>query len=681
MFLPLPRLDDRRWSDLVEDALATIPVEAPEWTDHNASDPGVTFAELFAWVAEMRVFQVDQIPAAFRRKLLALAGITSSPPAPARALLRFGGAAGAAPVRLPATLEVEGPGGLRYRIRDPLRVVPAALAELRSETAAGTRDLTGRWRRGEPFAPFGDDPTRGDAFVLGLDAALPVGVPVTIAVRAGDDRAAQGAQLAWEALVAGPRWRRLRPAAHELADGRIVLVVPEPMHDAGGRWLLRARIAAGAYDAAPELRDVAVNGAFAEQSVPAGELRWSIAPGATVVGTPRPGRAQRFELEIDRAGRLRRVAVTGGDAPRLFVLDYRPPSRLSSGSLAVEAARLPGSRGAPHHTVTLAAAPVDEPSVRVWTLEGTGRHARWRRWTLRSDLDASGPADAHAVLDATTGSVRFGDGGRGRVPPAAATLIATYRTTAAQAGGVDAGALDRVADGPHNRALLGGPVAVSVTNPAAGGGGAAAETLEHAEGRALEAATEVTRAVTAADVEWLARRTPGVRLARVAAFPNRHPGLPCVEAVGVITVLILPSLPASRPYPSTATRRAVAAQLERYRLAGTRFEVTGPVYTEVAVAARVRRRAGAPAAGLRDRIAAALATFFDPLRGGPGGDGWPFGRDVVRAEVLQVLDEVEGGEHVVDLELIGPGGRSCGDLCLGPMGLVAAGGHEIEVVA
>jgi hypothetical protein len=35
---------------------------------------------------------------------------------------------------------------------------------------------------------------------------------------------------------------------------------------------------------------------------------------------------------------------------------------------------------------------------------------------------------------------------------------------------------------------------------------------------------------------------------------------------------------------------------------------------------------------------------------------------------------------VLDLELLGASGISCGNLCLGPLGLVAAGRHEIEVV-
>ena len=68
------------------------------------------------------------------------------------------------------------------------------------------------------------------------------------------------------------------------------------------------------------------------------------------------------------------------------------------------------------------------------------------------------------------------------------------------------------------------------------------------------------------------------------------------------------------------------------------------------------------------------------LRGGPACTGWPFGRDVVRTEILQVVDDVAGIDHVVSLDLIGPDGASCGNLCLGPLELVDPAEHEIAVV-
>jgi hypothetical protein len=41
-----------------------------------------------------------------------------------------------------------------------------------------------------------------------------------------------------------------------------------------------------------------------------------------------------------------------------------------------------------------------------------------------------------------------------------------------------------------------------------------------------------------------------------------------------------------------------------------------------------------------------LRAFFDPLRGGPEDQGWPFGRDVYASEVYQVIEQTSGVDHV-----------------------------------
>lgn len=61
MPLNLPNLDDRRYEDLVDEARAMIPGLAPEWTDHNPSDPGITLIELFAYLTEMLIYRLNRI--------------------------------------------------------------------------------------------------------------------------------------------------------------------------------------------------------------------------------------------------------------------------------------------------------------------------------------------------------------------------------------------------------------------------------------------------------------------------------------------------------------------------------------------------------------------------------------------------------------------------------------------
>ena len=67
-------LDDRSYSDLVEEGLALLPSIAPEWTNFNAADPGITFLELFAYFTEMLIFQTGQLTELDMQAFLLLLG-------------------------------------------------------------------------------------------------------------------------------------------------------------------------------------------------------------------------------------------------------------------------------------------------------------------------------------------------------------------------------------------------------------------------------------------------------------------------------------------------------------------------------------------------------------------------------------------------------------------------------
>src|SRR5690606_2080215 len=89
MPLPAPNLDDRTFQDLVDEAKRRIPLYTPEWTNHNVSDPGVALIELFAWMSEMVLFRVNQVPDRLYTHFLNLVGIEQFPPSVARAGITF----------------------------------------------------------------------------------------------------------------------------------------------------------------------------------------------------------------------------------------------------------------------------------------------------------------------------------------------------------------------------------------------------------------------------------------------------------------------------------------------------------------------------------------------------------------------------------------------------------------
>jgi predicted phage baseplate assembly protein len=149
----------------------------------------------------------------------------------------------------------------------------------------------------------------------------------------------------------------------------------------------------------------------------------------------------------------------------------------------------------------------------------------------------------------------------------------------------------------------------------------------------------------------------------------------------MITLLILPDMPGPRPAPSRGLLSDVRSFLQPRRVIGTRVEVVGPRYLEVTVRASVKTLPAASKSAVQQDVVAALNGFFDPLKGGPAGTGWPFGRDVYRSEVMQVIDAVAGVDHLLTLDLIAEDcAPQCGNLCLRPTWLVAAGAHQIEVV-
>lgn len=72
MSIPLPNLDDRTYDDLVQEGLRLIPTYAPEWTNHNPSDPGITLIELFAYLTEMLNYRLNRVTDANKLAFLKL---------------------------------------------------------------------------------------------------------------------------------------------------------------------------------------------------------------------------------------------------------------------------------------------------------------------------------------------------------------------------------------------------------------------------------------------------------------------------------------------------------------------------------------------------------------------------------------------------------------------------------
>jgi predicted phage baseplate assembly protein len=737
MFVPLPNLDDRRWTDLVDEARSLIPVYAPAWTDYNESDPGITIMEMLAWIAESDIYRANRVPDAHTLAFLALIGVAPWPPAPAFAPVQFTLKSAAAPLLLPATTELDAtmldgkPGKLR--LRNQLSVLPATIAAIQIQSAGKFRDTTGDWMHGKPIAIFGSNPQPGDSLYLGFDgtfaagdilnlylgfqgdsasgaarrkiledlqsreqacvpwqtcgaqtvpatpAALPVLPPHHSATTVWEVQTQPGV---WQPLIANDDTRSATlsgPVSLTIAPPPAVLrtgAVAQPLR------YIRCRLASGSLDAAPVALRIMENTGEADQTSPLWE-QWSIAPGVVAIGAPAlPGQPSWLRFTFNAGGSVASLEFSSSavEAIRLVVLAYKPATAAQPGSITVEAMRVAAGTGAPNQLYSLTGPELSAHALEVYTIESGGAKA----WSAVGSFVASGPADLHYVTDAGAAEILFGDGQNGRVPPASSVVVAAARITNGAAGNAAANAVNALDAGPHNAALFDVAAASaklqSVGNPDAAAGGADPETIEHAEGRAALLVDKPERAVTLGDCEELALETPGTVLARAAAIANYCPGMQCYSAPGFITLVIVPFLPVGRPVPSAGLMSAVSAYLNRRRVIGTRIEVTGPEYLEVAVNASVKAATGQNKTTVGAAVTAALQSFLDPLGGGPDGTGWPLGRGVYISEILETIAKVPGVDHVVSLQLTAAGcGAQCGDICLDPLALAVSGSHGIQV--
>jgi hypothetical protein len=655
MSLPLPRLDSRTFEELVRGAVRTVPRRAPAWTDHNLHDPGITLVDLFSWLVESDLYRLDRTTPALLRTFLRHVGIEVAPALAARTQLELSGLA--VDTALPAGIHLcSADGSIVFEAVDALFVSSAQLIGLVAVHDGEAHDVGTLQAAGETWRPWGPVPEPGDVLEVRFDRPL-ASAPATVAL------------WAWTGNGAADWRERLRLIAeHASAVDAAAVTCPDG--------------AAGV----PDWQAHYGVHTIWEYLGPAG---W--APLADVVDETRAlsmSGPVRFTAPLDQ------VADGGAYPIRCRVVRGRfdcPPRLLRLGLNVVQAlhgARIDGeealgvSAGWAGQRLALRQRPPLPGSAAIRVEDGGGSVV----WTEAPDWDRVGPFDQVFVLDRERGEVMFGNGRVGAVPAADAQLFTTYAIGGGSAGNLAAGKVERGALDARNESLVPGWAALAATlqvlQPEAAFGGAEAETLRDAQARALARIEQVDRVVTIPDCEDLAARTPGVPVHAARAIAEHHPLLPCVDAAGCLTVVVVPRCPADRPEPSEAMLHAVRRWLLPRQLMAAELFVVAPTFAEVVVEATLVLEANTTAGDRAAQAAEALQAFLHPTRGGPDGNGWPVGRDVYRAEVLEVLQRLPDVAWVETLSIGLAGEKSlrCGDMPVCARDVVVSGAHRVEVI-
>ena len=666
MTLAVPKLDDRHFQDIVDEAKKRIPYYCKEWTNHNVSDPGITLIELFAWMTDMLLYRLNQVPDLHYIKFLEMLGVRLRPPIPARTPITFWlSAPHDIPVIIPSGTEVastqtENEPSMVFTTDINLQINPPKLGMILTLTTSdgakpSRREINLRRLEAgfEGIQVFSPAPRVGDSLCIGFENDL--------------SNHLLGFDLDFDSTFGAGINPKLPPYTWEASTG-----------EEGQPWVPC---------------EVEMDTTLGMNS--AGQIRIHVPKmGALQIGDNKffwvrvrvkeisPEEAERGMSKYTKTPMLRSLdaASWGGTVP-------------ATQSQQVRDEFLGRSDGSAGQRYQLKFTPVLErhPDESLFLRIENEPPQDWKEVPDFADVDSTARC---YTLDSTTGELRFGPAVRqsdstvklyGAIPARGANIFfSCYRYGGGERGNVMAGFI--------NTLKTSIPYVAKISNRQAASGGLDAETLEEAMLRAPAMMRSRDRAVSEADYEFLARQ----------AFPNAIGRVKCLQPratdggkvmPGQVYVLVVPHVAHAEGYLTPQQLELnpeiislLKAYLDERRMLTARLDVRSPAYQWVAVRVRLRASPGADVEKVQEEVLRRLYRFINPLTGGADGKGWPFDRALFVSDVYQCLQGTPNVQFIREVQMYRalPSGEIRGDPVETIEALahstIASGRHVIEWV-
>lgn len=678
MPIPIPSLDDRSFEDLVEELIARIPAHTPEWTNPRAGDPGRTLLELFAWLGDTLLYRANLIPERQRLAFLRLLGVPLRPAIPAQGIVSLAiddtTTINSSSIQPFATIK----GTVNFETRTEITVFPlTAIAYYKApltstEQAKYASVVTGLETiyqlSAASAAPYFTKPVFANGLpdIAGFDI-----VQQTL------DRSL------WVALLAPKPDPDLVESIRQTlgtnpTGGRSLLnlgivpaiTLPEEFEEIRSRiqtpfvWEISMGRSLPNNPQYLPLQAVADSSAGLTRR---GIMRLAL-PAASQIGVPSNDVRTPEGLMAGRGDSPPRID-TPQIASRLVAWLRLRPTRADTRSLplswvginAVEidqrqtlTARVLGtSDGSADQVFTLPSTSVELETLRIEVEEpGQG----YQLWRAIEDLALAGREVANGSvyqLDSEAGTIRLGDGLRGRIPDAGRRIrVAFMRAGGGLVGNLPPGLLTEVANAKSidSKAVV---PKLKVVQPLATDGGSDAETLAEAERRIPDLFRHRDRAVTEDDYRRLVATAPGISVGRVEILPRFKPQQRRMGVPGVISVMVLPQQGATEPpnpRPDRLLLETIHAHLDSRRPLATELYVIGCDYQPLGISVAVQIQDGFGQDSVLVDVREALRRFLWSLPpGGPQGKGWQLGRAVSDRELEVIVARVPGISTVEEL--------------------------------
>jgi hypothetical protein len=625
--VPLDTLD---WDQMVT-AIRTriVPDSRGKWTLHAPVDPGITLLELFAWLLDQRIYWLAQTPDALMLAVLSLLGFEPLGAQAAVSVFQLQDSAipprslPVAPAGMLLELQNSDPPIL-FTLYNGVSVLPLATGVMPGLVVNGV-DRSQDLQQGRAVALLATGSTSSEVVItLNLSAPL-ANVP-----------AGQSFSVMLEFDVPAdfpPQW--MASAVDGIAAAATLSWSYATTH--GGTGSLAA---AATTDGTAGLRRSGIVRLPLPQD-------WQAQPAVAGAATT----AYQLVLQIENA--------TFTSPPRLLAVQFNAALGHHSWPRS-KAAATAGWRPLPGNVISLSAAASDSNLIEYPPLESTvqlqvteqGQAAVAWQWV--DDFSFAGPQDRVFAIDRVHSQISFGNGLNGHLPVVDPTVASSISVSYAAGGGLDGNVgQGRMWAAQPGRTADPSPLFTAI-NLAAGDGGADSEALPAALQRAAAGLDERNRAISKGDYENLVISTPGVALRRAYAAVGFNAAFPCGAIPGFVTIFAVPYAPrfqtdgqgaaeafVAAPQPDPGALQAAQARLDAGRLIGGQVVVVGPAYRPVWLDVLVAISAPLPTS-VRQAVISALQAFLDPLVGGAGSSGWPFGDPLRPSALLEVAQDALG---------------------------------------
>lgn len=266
----------------------------------------------------------------------------------------------------------------------------------------------------------------------------------------------------------------------------------------------------------------------------------------------------------------------------------------------------------------------------------------WIRWAAVSNLTLSGPKSRHYTIDHETGTITFGNGVQGMVPPGLKNNImaAFYRRGNSTTDLANIGELSKLVNQLDD--------VKGVTNNEAAIGKKQRESQQQFLQRIPESLKTRDRATALQDFQFLTVQASNL-VAQAKSYQD-------TQDPNTIHVIIVPNSDYGSRYPGSELSDSVSQYLLERALPtlNQSIHIVAPNYVAINVSANIVITSGYTQTAVRSALNSRLTRFFDPVLGQSKGQGWPFGAVIFSSQVSAEIQNEPGVERIVALQVTAP---------------------------